>query len=84
MLRCIGHTNEITYNDIRGIIDISQLIGLVKCAMMWKKSLLSGHTQENRLSANTYNDARADIKARGFWVQRQCAYIFDVRVSYIF
>jgi len=42
--------------------------------------------QTEPLSANTYNDARADIKARGFWgqLQRQCAYIFDVRVSYIF
>ena len=30
-------------------------------------------------SANIQNDARADIKARGFWGRRQCAF-FDVRV----
>ena len=39
---------------------------------------LTGESIQPR-SANTQNDARADIKARGFWGRRQCAF-FDVRV----
>ena len=39
---------------------------------------LTGESIQPR-SANTQNDARADIRARGFWGRRQCAF-FDVRV----
>ena len=37
-----------------------------------------GETFENR-TANTSNEARVDIKSRGFWVTGQQAF-FDVRV----
>ena len=41
---------------------------------------LSGETFRHR-TANTEPDARADIRARGFWMDRQDAF-FDIRVFY--
>ena len=74
----LGGFPTIRHNEVRDML--ADLVTEV-CADVAVEPLLAPITGERFLSAstNTATDARADIRARGFWTRAQAAY-FDVRV----